>query len=849
LRRLLLIGLISSGASLATAATGDAEQRGVSFGPVPSWVDRIAPSLVPSPDASEISDGVHYLLVDEQIRVGAGPEARFRHFAKRIVNEAGLEASSQLSVSYDPTYQSAHLHFVRIHRAGRSLDRLDPSAIQIVQRETELESQIFDGRLSAVLFIEDLRAGDVLEYAYTLRGANPVLGGRFADAFDVEWSRPLRRQHFRLVWPHGRSLYVRGHGTSIAPVIREKGPWREYVWELDESAPVDDPGDVPPWFPRWAWVQLSEWEDWSEIAEWARQLYRVPALSRAVADQAAQWRQLPDAVARARAALRFVQDEVRYVGIELGSGSHRPSPPEVVLSRRFGDCKDKTLLLVTLLRALGITAQPALVHTTRGAALDDWLPSPFAFDHVVTRVVVDGRTLWVDPTRSAQGGSFETTHFAALERALVVGESIEELTEIPIVVPAQPTTTVREEYRVVDETAPVAFTVVTRYESGDADSMRYRLRRDSHQDVESRYLRYYAQSWPEIRSAAPIEIQDDREVNVIVVREQYAIPDFWGEGSASQTLESELWASTLSAELTRPTIASHAPLAVAHPVFLRHVTLVDLPGDWGFEPATVEVRSPAASFSYVARPREDSITLEYEYRSLAPVVPVGSVDDHAAKVDEMASHLAFVLRRPTGARLSGTNWVAILTLVLGGALAGTGSAAFARIVPERRPRSRRRRLSGGFLGVLLVGGIVVQGEGLMRAWHLCRPGSWAQRTLPNGTLYHPLWEPFLLSHLVVAVILLTAAVLLLLLFSSGNERGRVAFVFWAFAQTGLLFAAAAALASLPGARGSGLAEATRGALFSLLPLVPGSAAALVSSRTALQRGVVSVSSIRRPRES
>ena len=78
------------------------------------------------------------------------------------------------------------------------LDRLRPEQIKVLQRETQLESQIYDGRLSVVLLLEDLRVGDVLEYAYTLRGQNPVLDGLYSGSFDTEWSVPLRRMRFRL---------------------------------------------------------------------------------------------------------------------------------------------------------------------------------------------------------------------------------------------------------------------------------------------------------------------------------------------------------------------------------------------------------------------------------------------------------------------------------------------------------------------------------------------------------------------------------------------------------------------------------------------------------------------------
>ena len=62
-------------------------------------------------------------------------------------------------------------------------------------------------------------------------------------------------------------------------------------------------------------------------------------------------------------ALHFVQDEVRYMGIEMGVNSHKPHAPDAVFAQRFGDCKDKTYLFCTLLQGMNIPAYPVLVNT------------------------------------------------------------------------------------------------------------------------------------------------------------------------------------------------------------------------------------------------------------------------------------------------------------------------------------------------------------------------------------------------------------------------------------------------------------------------------------------------------
>jgi len=48
----------------------------------------------------------------------------------------------------------------------------------------------------------------------------------------------------------------------------------------------------------------------------------------------------------------MLQQTIRYMGVEVGVGSHTPTHPNAVLTRRFGDCKDKALLVLNMLDAL-----------------------------------------------------------------------------------------------------------------------------------------------------------------------------------------------------------------------------------------------------------------------------------------------------------------------------------------------------------------------------------------------------------------------------------------------------------------------------------------------------------------
>jgi transglutaminase-like putative cysteine protease len=81
------------------------------------------------------------------------------------------------------------------------------------------------------------------------------------------------------------------------------------------------------------------------VADWARSLYRVKDADRKkLAAVAAEQFRAATPEAYTEEVIRFVQDEVRYLGFEEGLNAHMPHTPLDVYNQRFGDCKDKVVV-------------------------------------------------------------------------------------------------------------------------------------------------------------------------------------------------------------------------------------------------------------------------------------------------------------------------------------------------------------------------------------------------------------------------------------------------------------------------------------------------------------------------
>ena len=106
--------------------------------------------------------------------------------------------------------------------------------------------------------------------------------------------------------------------------------------------------------------------------------------------------------------MRHIQDEFRYLSIDLATGGWIPASPATVARQRHGDCKDLVWLASAVLRRWGVRARPILVGTGLREGVSSLLPMTILFNHAVLEVEVAGAPRWFDLTLRSQGGDFSS---------------------------------------------------------------------------------------------------------------------------------------------------------------------------------------------------------------------------------------------------------------------------------------------------------------------------------------------------------------------------------------------------------------------------------------------------------
>lgn len=772
-RRLAALAILA-GVMLAGAVQVGAAEAEYRVEAAADWVDPPHWEDVDAPEG-QLRNGAWYLFADTQVRLSGRSRETYRAFAIKAVNGSGVDAAANIRISFDPSYQSLILHRIDVIRAGNRSGRLASTPIQVLQRETGLEYRIYDGSKTVNAFLDDVRVGDVVEYAYTLAGSNPVFEGREFGSFRLQFSEPAQNLRARLLLPAGRPVSLRTHNDPPAAVVTEHDGFRDHRWSVSDVAALVVEDGAPGWYDPYPGVQWSEFADWTAVANWAEPLYDVPTmLPPALRAEIGTIARDADPAQRLLGALRFVQDEIRYLGVEIGPGSHAPSPPALVFERRFGDCKDKTLLLLSMLRELGIEARPALVDTYSGSSLPERQPSPGLFDHVLVEARIGRVRYWVDPTRSSQRGDLEHLSQPDYGHALIVDSQSRSLTAMKNSSGALNRKQVRAVFDAregIDQ--PVRYSLTSTSEGFVADSMRDMLGSSNRDELQQQYLNFYARYYPNIVVDAPLTSTGQDEANRLVVDEHYRITDFATWVESALRYEASIEAPDMSELLLDPSPAiRRAPLARSYPYELEQVTEILLPEAWPFTPGVSKVDDPAFSFERVISGEGARIVLTDRYVAKAPIVAAVDMPRYLSNLARAREEMAYGLQwaKPghgaTGA--DALNWP--LVVIAGFFLLGwAGLAALAYRwdpPPDRRAVDPKLAGFGGWV-LLPAFGILISPVRLLvesaATMTLFKASIWVNLAMPGGTGYHSWWAPAIVLTIAANLALLVFSVLLIVL--------------------------------------------------------------------------------------
>jgi hypothetical protein len=348
-------------------------------------------------------------------------------------------------VTWDPLRDKVTIHALAIIRDGKRIDVLQGGKdVLVLRREKNMERAMLDGRMSASIQIKDLQVGDLIDWSYTQERRDPR-GRRSHQRFRTHGlggqDRPVSRAP---AVGRGRAAGLEGlDRLPRAQAQQERQDQRTAGRCFGLSAPKPPVG-APAAFPAPGRVcrrpPIAAGK--TSPPAWRRCTPRARPWPAGLADPRRgrrHCRRFADPKVRAFAALRLVEDKTRYLFLGMGDGGYKPAPADETWSRRFGDCKGKTVLLLAPAARAGDRGRAgAGLATPGGDGLDQRVPAAAQFNHVLVRARIAGKAYWLDGTRSGDKGGLDDLEPPPFRWGLPVrdaGAALEPIDQRPLTQP------------------------------------------------------------------------------------------------------------------------------------------------------------------------------------------------------------------------------------------------------------------------------------------------------------------------------------------------------------------------------------------------------------------------------
>ena len=367
--------------------------------------------------------GVHELSVKAKVQTAAA------------VKELGV-----VSIGYAGNSEHVEFDYVRVRRSdGTVSETSTDDALEMPMPVTQ-QAPFYSDLKQKQLPVRNLRVGDTLEWKARVVRTKAEAQGQFWAQDSFADDVVVRSQVLELRVPASLAVKVWSRpGSTAKPSESVVGPERIYRWDNAQLKPtvgpeaeaakalkkkaVWTPAEELDWregkLPDVAWTTFATWAD---VGAWYQALERERTepddkIRAKVAELTAG---KTTEEAKARAVYQYVDGQVRYIGVAFGIGRYQPHHAGEVFENQYGDCKDKHTLLAAMLKAIGL--RPDAVLIGYAVRFNEAVPSPGSFNHAITQVAVDGKTIWLDST--AEGSPYRVLNPLLRDRsALVVPET------------------------------------------------------------------------------------------------------------------------------------------------------------------------------------------------------------------------------------------------------------------------------------------------------------------------------------------------------------------------------------------------------------------------------------------
>jgi len=355
-----------------------------------------APSIESYPDAGIIN--ILNEKIEEVFENGRSKETF--HTVFKIINERGKDYAD-IEIGYNSHTETASILYARTMTPEGKIIPLKKNAVKIITPFEKYPS--YNDYKKLTFSMPGAVTGSIIDYMVVREEKKPTIEGKFSSHYYFQEFSPTLTSRYKVIIPKGINLKYfflnPPKDVQLSPkIIPEEGK-EIYIWEYKNIPQIIREDSMPPFDEVAFSIMVTNMGSWEEFSHWWRKnIEGKTAPNRAIKEKVAELtKNLSTFEEKLEAIFDYVKREIRYVSIDLGKSGYEPAPAPEVFENKYGDCKDKSTLLISMLKAAGINAHYVLIPTNDMGNLVKDFPYPFQFNHCIASVEREGGYHFIDP--------------------------------------------------------------------------------------------------------------------------------------------------------------------------------------------------------------------------------------------------------------------------------------------------------------------------------------------------------------------------------------------------------------------------------------------------------------------
>lgn len=322
------------------------------------------------------------------------------HEVFKIIKERGKDYAD-IKIGYNSRTETASILFARTITPEGKIIPLKKNVIKVITPFEKYPS--YSDYKQLTFSMPGVTIGSVIDYKVVRKERRPVIEGKFSSSYTFQELNPTLLCRYKVITPKDMDLkYLPLNPLSdvqLSPNVIPQGDKKIYLWEYKNIPQIIVEESMPPLDEIAFHILVTTMNSWEEFSRWWRKEIEGKtepdeAIKRKVAELI---KDLSDFKEKIEAIFDYVKREIRYVSIDLGKSGYKPEPAPEVFENKYGDCKDKSTLLISMLKAAGIPSHYVLIPTQGIRNLIKDFPYPFQFDHCIVAIEKERIYHFIDP--------------------------------------------------------------------------------------------------------------------------------------------------------------------------------------------------------------------------------------------------------------------------------------------------------------------------------------------------------------------------------------------------------------------------------------------------------------------